>query len=103
MLHAALKRLNTTVLFVIQRAGNGVVETACRKVGLKARKAMFVLPRSSEGQRAEGDVTRMALDDAALDFVVAGAPVEVPLFWPCVAFLGVALRGCESGRVGAGA
>jgi hypothetical protein len=67
------------------------------------RKAMLVLPRSSEGQRAEGDVTRMALDDAALDFVVAGAPVEVPLFWPCVAFLGVALRGCESGRVGAGA
>jgi hypothetical protein len=36
MLRAALKRLNTTVLFVIRRAGNGVVETACRKVGLKA-------------------------------------------------------------------
>jgi hypothetical protein len=36
MLHAPLKRLNTTVLFVIQSVGNGVVETACRKVGLKA-------------------------------------------------------------------
>ena len=33
MLHADLKRLYATVLFIIQRAGDGVVQTASLEVG----------------------------------------------------------------------
>jgi len=36
MLHLALKRLNPAVLFVVQGAMNGLVETARSKVGLNA-------------------------------------------------------------------
>ncbi len=49
MLYPALKRLDSTALFVIQSAMDGFVETARRQIGLKANvdglRAILIKPR----------------------------------------------------------
>jgi hypothetical protein len=48
MLHPALKRLDSTALFIVQSSFNGVVQTARRKIGLKANvdglRAILIKP-----------------------------------------------------------
>jgi hypothetical protein len=48
MLHPPLQRLDSTVLFVVQSLLDGAIETASRKIGLKANvdglRAILVKP-----------------------------------------------------------
>src|SRR5262245_29608540 len=54
VLHAGLEWLNAPALFVVQCAGNGVVQTTRGKVGLKARvdglRVVLIQPRIKFGQ-----------------------------------------------------